>query len=131
MLKDYYVITIEHNNTHTIKRIGIELLSLDNSYVNKLRTTSEIFYPLEKVPYEIETKVSNKNTNLVFLYFKNFSKAYKFIAMYKNQAERENKKLISMTPDDTKRFEELGFDNMSRTVDFGKDDINLDEFLTF
>ena len=131
MLKDYYVITIENNNTQTIKRIGIELLSLDNTYVNKLRTTTEIFYPLEKVPYEIETKVSNKNTCLVFLYFKNFSKAYKFIAMYKNHVERENKKLISMTPDDTKRFEELGFDNMSRTVKFGKDDINIDEFLTF
>lgn len=131
MLKDYYVITIENNNTQTINRIGIELLSLDNSYVNKLRTTTEIFYPLEKVPYEIESKVSNKNTTLVFLYFKNFSKAYKFIAMYKNQVERENKKLISMTPDDTKRFQELGFDNMSRTVDFGKDDINLDEYLTY
>ena len=131
MLKDYYVITIENNNTQTIKRIGVELLTLDNSYVNKLRTTNEIFYPLEKVPYEIESKVSNKNTNLVFLYFKNFSKAYKFIAMYKNQVERENKKLISMTPDDTKRFKELGFDNMSRTVDFGKDDINLDDYLTF
>lgn len=131
MLKDYYVITIENNNTQTIKRIGIELLSLDNAYVNKLRTTVEIFYPLEKVPYEIETKVTNKNTNLVFLYFNNFSKAYKFIALYKNQAERENKKLISMSPDDTKRFESLGFDNMSRTVDFGKDDINIDEYLTF
>lgn len=131
MLKDYYVITIENNNTQTIKRIGIELLSLDNSYVNNLRTTVEIFYPLEKVPYEIETKVTNKNTNLVFLYFNNFSKAYKFIAMYKNQAERENKKLISMSPDDTKRFESLGFDNMSRTVDFGKDDVNIDEYLTF
>ena len=131
MLKDYYVITIENNNTQTIKRIGIELLSLDNSYVNKLRTTTEIFYPLEKVPYEIESKISNKNTTLVFLYFKNFSKAYKFIAMYKNQVERENKKLISMTPDDTKRFQKLGFNNMSRTVDFGKDDINLDDYLTF
>lgn len=131
MLKDYYVITIENNNTQTIKRIGIELLSLDNSYVNNLRTTVEIFYPLEKVPYEIETKVTNKNTNLVFLYFNNFSKAYKFIALYKNQAERENKKLISMSPDDTKRFESLGFDNMSRTVDFGKDDVNIDEYLTF
>lgn len=131
MLKDYYVITIENNNTQTIKRIGIELLSLDNSYVNKLRTTTEIFYPLVKVPYEIESKVSNKNTNLVFLYFKTFAKAYKFIAMYKQHAERENKKLISMTPDDTKRFEELGFDNMSRTCDFGKDDINIDEYLTF
>ena len=131
MLKDYYVITIENNNAQTIKRIGIELLSLDNSYVNKLRTTTENFYPLEKVPYEIELKVSNKNTSLVFLYFKNFSKAYKFIAMYKNNVERENKKLISMTPDDTKRFQELGFDNMSRTVDFGKDDINIDEYLTF
>ena len=131
MLKDYYVITIENNNTQTIKRIGIELLSLDNSYINNLRTTTEIFYPLEKVPYEIESKVSNKNSSLVFLYFKNFSKAYKFIAMYKNQVERENKKLISMTPDDTKRFQELGFDNMSRTVDFGKDDIDIDDFLTF
>ena len=131
MLKDYYVITIENNNTQTIKRIGIELLSLDNSYVNNLRTTTEIFYPLEKVPYEIEPKVSNKNTTLVFLYFKNFSKAFKFIAMYKNLIERENKKLISMTPDDTKRFQDLGFDNMSRTVEYGKDDINLDEYLTF
>lgn len=131
MLKDYYVITIENNNTQTIKRIGIELLSLDNAYVNKLRRTIEIFYPLEKVPYEIETKVTNKNTNLVFLYFKTFAKAYKFIALYKKQAERENKKLIAMSPDDTKRFELFGFDNMSRTVDFGKDDINLDEYLTF
>ena len=131
MLKDYYVITIEHNNTQTIKRIGIELLSLDNSYVNNLRTTTEIFYPLEKVPYEIESKISNKNTTLVFLYFKNFAKAYKFIAMYKNHVENEHKKLISMTPADSKRFQELGFDNMSRTVDFGKDDINLDEYLTF
>lgn len=131
MLKDYYVITIENNNTQTIKRVGIELLSLDNAYVNNLRTTVEIFYPLEKVPYEIETKVTNKNTNLVFLYFKNFSKAYKFIAMYKQHVEREHKKLISMTPDDTKRFQELGFDNISRTVDFGKDDINLDDYLTF
>ena len=131
MLKDYYVITIENNNTQTIKRIGIELLSLDNAYVNKLRTTVEIFYPLEKVPYEIETKVTNKKTNLVFLYFNNFSKAYKFIAMYKKQVERENKKLISMSADDTKRFQELGFDNMSRTCDFGKDVINIDEYLTF
>lgn len=131
MLKEYYVITIENNNTQTIKRIGVELLSLDNSYVNSLRTTTEIFYPLEKVPYEIETKVTNKNTNLVFLYFNNFSKAYKFIAMYKNHVENEHKKLISMTPDDTKRFQELGFDNMSRTVEFGKDEINLDEYLTF
>ena len=131
MLKDYYVITIENNNTQTIKRIGIELLSLDNNYVNNLRNTTEIIYPIEKVPYEIESKVSNKNTTLVFLYFKNFSKAYKFIALYKNQVERENKKLISMTPDDTKRFQELGFDNMSRTCDFGKDEINLDEYLTF
>ena len=131
MLKNYYVITIENNNTQTIKRIGVELLSLDNAYINKLRTTVEIFYPLEKVPYEIETKVTNKNTNLVFLYFNTFAKAYKFIAMYKNLAERENKKLISMSPDDTKRFEGLGFDNMSRTVDFGKDDINIDEYLTF
>ena len=131
MLKDYYVITIENNNTQTIKRIGIELLSLDNDYVNKLRTTIEIFYPLVKVPYEIEAKETNKNTTLVFLYFKNFSKAYKFIAMYKQHVERENKKLISMTPDDTTRFKDLGFDNMSRTVDFGKDDINIDEYLTF
>ena len=131
MLKDYYVITIEHNNTQTIKRVGVELLTLDNSYVNKLRTTTEIFYPLEKVPFEIEPKVSNKNTTLIFLYFKNFSKAYNFIAMYKQHVERENKKLISMTPDDTKRFKYLGFDNMSRTVDFGKDDINLDDYLTF
>ena len=131
MLKDYYVITIENNNTQTIKRIGVELLSLDNSYVNNLRTTTEIFYPLETVPYEIEPKVSNKNTSLVFLYFNNFSKAYKFIAMYKNHAENQHKKLISMTPDDTKRFQELGFDNMSRTVDFGKDEINLDEYLTY
>ena len=130
MLKDYYVITIENNNTQTIKRIGIELLTLDNSYVNKLRTTTEIFYPIEKVPYEIEPKVSNKNTTLLFLYFKNFSKAYKFIAIYKNHVERENKKLISMTPDDTKRFQELGFDNMSRTVDFGKDKIDLNDYLT-
>ena len=51
--------------------------------------------------------------------------------MYKQHAERENKKLISMTPDDTKRFQKLGFDNMSRTVDFGKDDINIDDYLTF
>lgn len=131
MLKDYYVITIENNNTQTIKRIGIELLSLDNAYVNNLRTTVEIFYPLEKVPYEIETKVTNKKTNLVFLYFNTFAKAYKFIAMYKQQAEGENKKLIAMSPDDTKRFLEFGFDNMSRTVDFGKDDINIDEYLTF
>ena len=131
MLKDYYVITIENNNTQTIKRIGVELLSLDNSYVKHLRTTTEIFYPLEKVPYEIESKVSNKNTTLVFLYFKNFSKAYKFITMYKNHVERENKKLISMTPDDTNRFQELGFDNMSRTVDFGKDEIYIDDYLTF
>ena len=131
MLKDYYVITIENNNTQTIKRIGVELLTLDREFVNKLRTTVVIFYPLEKVPYEIEPKVSNKNTNLVFLYFNTFAKAYKFIDMYKQHAERENKKLISMTPDDSKRFQELGFDNMSRTVDFGKDDINLDDYLTF
>lgn len=131
MLKDYYVITIENNNTQTIKRIGVELLSLDNGYVNSLRATTEILYPLEKVPYEIAPKETNKNTALIFLYFKNFSKAYKFIAMYKNHVERENKKLIAMSPDDTKRFQELGFDNMSRTVDFGKDDINLDEYLTF
>ena len=131
MLKDYYVITIENNITQTIKRIGIELLTLDNSYVNKLRTTTKIFYPLEKVPYEIEPKVSNKNTNLVFLYFNNFSKAYKFISMYKNHVENAHKKLISMTPDDTKRFQELGFNNMSRTVYFGKDEINIDYYLTF
>ena len=131
MLKDYYVITIENNNTQTIKRIGVELLSLDNSYVNNLRTTTKIFYPLEKVPYEIEPKISNKNTRLVFLYFKNFSKAYKFISMYKNHVEQQNKKLISMTPDDTKRFQELGFNNMSRTVYFGKDDIDIDYYLTF
>lgn len=131
MLKDYYVITIENNNTQTIKRVGVELLTLDNAYVNKLRTTVEIFYPLEKVPYEIEQKVTNKKNNLVFLYFNTFAKAYKFIAMYKNHAERENKKLIAMSPDDTKRFQELGFNNMSRTVDFGKDDINLDDYLTF
>ena len=131
MLKDYYVITIEHNNTQTIKRIGVELLTLDNSYVNNLRTTVEIFYPLEKVPFEVEPKVSNKNTTLLFLYFNSFSKAYNFIAMYKQHVERENKKLISMTPDDTKRFKALGFDNMSRTVDFGKDEIDLDDYLTF
>lgn len=131
MLKDYYVITIEHNNTQTIKRVGVELLTLDNSYVNNLRTTVEIFYPLEKVPFEIETKLTNKNTSLLFLYFNTFSKAYKFIAMYKQHVEREHKKLIAMSPDDTKRFEELGFNNMSRTVDFGKDDINLDGYLTF
>ena len=131
MLKDYYVITIEKDNSQTIKRIGVELLSLDSSYVNNLRTTSGILYPLEKVPYETETKVTNRDTTLVFLYFKNFSKAYKFITMYKNYARRENKRLISMTPDDTKRFQELGFDNMSRTVEFGKDDINLDDYLTF
>lgn len=131
MLKDYYVITIENNNTQTIKRIGIELLTLDREFVNKLRTTVEIFYPLEKIPYEIESKVSNKNTSLVFLYFTTFSKAYKFIAMYKQHVERENKKLISMTPDDTKRFKDLGFDNMSRTVDFGNDDVNIDDYLTF
>lgn len=131
MLKNYYVITIENNNTQTIKRIGIELLALDNAYVNKLRTTLEIFYPLETVPFEIEPKVTNKNATLVFLYFKNFSNAYSFIALYKKQAERENKKLIAMTPDDTKRFEDLGFDNISRTCDFGKDDVNIDEYLTF
>ena len=131
MLKDYYVVTIENNNTQTIKRIGVELLSLDNAFVNNLRTTDEIFYPLEKIPYEIEPKVTNKNTTLVFLYFNTFAKAYKFIAMYKKQAERENKKLISMSSDDTKRFEELGFDNMSRTVNFGKNVINIDDYLTF
>lgn len=131
MLKDYYVVTIENNNTQTIKRIGVELLSLDNAFVNNLRTTVEIFYPLEKIPYEIEAKVTNKNTTLVFLYFNTFAKAYKFIAMYKKQAERENKKLISMSSDDTKRFEELGFDNMSRTVNFGKNVINVDDYLTF
>lgn len=130
-LKDYYVITIENNNTQTIKRIGVELLSLDNAYVNNLRTTVEFFYPLEKVHFEIETKVTNKKTNLVFLYFNTFAKAYNFIAMYKKQAESENKKLISMSPDDTKRFEALGFDNISRTVDFGKDNVNIDEYLTF
>ena len=131
MLKDYYVVTIENNNTQTIKRIGVELLSLDNAFVNNLRTTVEIFYPLEKIPYEIEPKVTNKNTTLVFLYFNTFAKAYKFIAMYKKQAERENKKLISMSSDDTKRVEELGFDNMSRTVNFGKNVINIDDYLTF
>ena len=131
MLKDYYVVTIENNNTQTIKRIGVELLSLDNAFVNNLRTTVEIFYPLEKIPYEIEPKVTNKNTTLVFLYFNTFAKAYKFIAMYKKQAERENKKLISMSSDDTKRFEELSFDNMSRTVNFGKNVINIDDYLTF
>ena len=107
------------------------MLSLDNAFVNNLRTTVEIFYPLEKIPYEIEPKVTNKNTTLVFLYFNTFAKAYKFIAMYKKQAERENKKLISMSSDDTKRFEELGFDNMSRTVNFGKNVINIDDYLTF
>ena len=131
MLKDYYVVTIENNNTQTIKRIGIELLTLDNIFVNNLRTIVEIFYPLEKIPYEIEEKVTNKNASLVFLYFNTFAKAYKFIAMYKKQAERENKKLISMSSDDTKRFEELGFDNMSRTVNFGKNVINIDDYLTF
>lgn len=131
MLKDYYVVTIENNNTQTIKRIGVELLSLDIAFVNNLRTTLEIFYPLEKIPYEIEEKVTNKNASLVFLYFNTFAKAYKFIEMYKKQAERENKKLISMSSDDTKRFEELGFDNMSRTVNFGKNVINIDDYLTF
>ena len=131
MLKDYYVITIEHNNTQTIKRIGVELLSIDNSYVNNLRTTNKIFYPLEKVHYEIEPKLTNKNTSLVFLYFKNFSKAYKFITMYKNHVENQHKKLVSMTPDDTKRFQELGFNNMSRTVYFGRDEIDIDYYLTF
>ena len=131
MLKDYYVITIENNNTETIKRIGIELLSLDNCYVNNLRTTTEIFYPPVKIPYEKEPKVSNKNTTLIFLYFNSFSKACNFIALYKKHTERENKRLISMTTDDSKRFKELGFDNMSRTVEFGKDDINLDDYLTF
>ena len=131
MLKDYYVITIEHNNTQTIKRIGVELLSIDNSYVNNLRTTNKIFYPLEKVHYEIEPKLTNKNTSLVFLYFKNFSKAYKFITMYKNHVENQHKKLVSMTPDDTKRFKELGFNNMSRTVYFGRDEIDIDYYLTF
>ena len=130
MLKDYYVITIENNNTETIKRIGVELLSLDNSYVNKLNTTG-IFYPLVKVPYEKEPKVTNKNTTLIFLYFNTFSKANNFIALYKKQVELENKRLISMTPDDTKRFEALGFDNMSRRVSFGKDEIDLDEYLIF
>ena len=131
MLKDYYVITIENNNTETIKRIGIELLSLDNSYVNKLRTTTEIFYPLVQIPYEKEPKVTNKNTTLIFLYFNTFAKAYNFIALYKKQVERENKKLISMTPDDSKRFKELGFDNISRTVEFGKDEFEIDDYLTF
>lgn len=131
MLKDYYVITIENNNTQTIKRIGVELLKLDNDYVNKLRTTIEIFYPLELVPYEIERKVTNKNTTLVFLYFNTFSKAYNFIETYKNHVERANKKLVSMSPDDSKRFQELGFDNISRTCDFGKDIIYLDDYLTF
>ena len=131
MLKDYYVVTIENNNTQTIKRIGIELLTLDNAFVNNLRTIVEIFYPLEKIPYEIEEKVTNKNATLVFLYFNTFAKAYKFIEMYKKHAERENKKLISMSSDDTKRFEELGFDNMSRTVNFGKNVINIDDYLTF
>ena len=130
MLKDYYVITIENNNTQTIKRIGVELLKLDNSYVNKLSTTG-IFYPIVKIPYETEPKVTNKKTTLMFLYFNTFSKANNFIAIYKKQVELENKRLISMTPDDSKRFQELGFDSMSRTVDFGKEDINLDNFLTF
>lgn len=130
MLKDYYVITIENNNTKTIKRIGVELLKLDNAYVNKLGTT-EIFYPLVKVPYETEPKVTDKKTTLIFLYFNTFSKANNFIALYKKMVEGENKSLISMTPGDTKRFQELGFDTMSRTVDFGKDEINLDDFLTF
>ena len=131
MLKDYYVITIEDNNTQTIKRIGIELLSIDNNYVNNLRTTTEIFYPLVKVPYEKEPKVTNKNTTLVFLYFNTFAKAYNFIALYKQHTERKNKNLISMTPDDSKRFQELGFNNMSRTVEFVKDEIELDDYLTF
>ena len=131
MLKDYYVITIENNNTETIKRIGIELLSLDNSYVNNLRTTTEIFYQLLKVPYEKEPKVTNKNTTLIFLYFNTFAKAYNFIALYKKQVERENKKLISMTSDDSKRFKALGFDNISRTVEFGKDEFEIDDYLTF
>lgn len=130
MLKDYYVITIENNNTQTIKRIGVELLSLDNAYVNNLQTTG-IFYPIVKVPYETEPKITNKKTSLIFLYFKNFSKAYNFIALYKNQVALQNKNLISMTPDDTKRFQELGFDIMSRTVDFGKGDFDLDYYLTF
>ena len=130
MLKDYYVITIENNNTETIKRIGVELLKLDNAYVNKQRTTG-IFYPIVKVPYEKEAKVTNKNTTLVFLYFNSFAKAYIFIALYKRQVELENKRLISMTPDDTKRFKELGFDNMSRSVEFGKDEFDIDEYLPF
>ena len=130
MLKDYYVITIENNNTKTKRRIGVELLKLDNAYINKLDTTG-IFYPIVKVPYETEPKVTNKKATLMFLYFNTFSKANNFIALYKKQVELENKKLISMTPDDTKRFQELGFDNMSRTVDFGKDEINLEDFLTF
>ena len=131
MLKDYYVITIENNKTETIKRIGIELLSLDDSYINKLRTTTEIFYPFVKVPYEKEPKISNKNTTLVFLFFNTFAKAYNFIALYKQHVERENKKLISMTSDDSKRFKELGFDCISRTVDFGKDEFELEDHLTF
>ena len=130
MLKDYYVITIENNNTQTIKRIGVELLKLDNTYVNNLSTTA-IFYPIVKVPYEKEPKVTNKNTTLIFLYFNTFSKANNFIALYKKQVELENKRLISMTPDDSKRFQELGFDNMSRTVDFGKDVIDIDDYLIF
>ena len=130
MLKDYYVITIENNNTQTIKRVGVELLKLDNAYVNKLSTTG-IFYPILKVPYEKEPKVTNKNTTLIFLYFNTFSKANNFIALYKKQVELENKRLISMTPDDSKRFKELGFDNMSRRVNFGKDEFDLDEYLNF
>lgn len=130
MLKDYYVITIENNNAKTVKRIGVELLKLDIAYINKLSTTA-IFYPIVKIPYETEPKVTNKKTTLMFLYFNTFSKANNFIALYKKQVELENKRLISMTPDDSKRFQELGFDNMSRAIDFGKDEVNLDDFLTF
>ena len=130
MLKDYYVITIENSNTETIKRIGVELLKIDNAYINKLSTT-EIFYPIIKVPYEKEPKVTNKNTTLIFLYFNTFSKANNFIALYKKQVALENKRLISMTPDDSKRFKELGFDSMSRKVNFGKDEFDIDEYLIF
>ena len=130
MLKDYYVITIENSNNQTIKRVGVELLKLDNAYINKLSTT-EIFYPIIKVPYEKEPKVTNKNTTLIFLYFNTFSKANNFIALYKKQVALENKRLISMTPDDSKRFKELGFDSMSRKVNFGKDEFDIDEYLIF
>ena len=130
MLKDYYVITIENSNNQTIKRVGVELLKLDNAYINKLSTT-EIFYPIIKVPYEKEPKVTNKNTTLIFLYFNTFSKANNFIELYKKQVALENKRLISMTPDDSKRFKELGFDSMSRKVNFGKDEFDIDEYLIF